>query len=68
MEDQGTGPSRTMLRHMEERVEIQDNQYGFTKGNSCLADLLAVYVDVTASLNKGRATDAIYVDFSRPLI
>lgn len=55
------------LRHMEEREVIQDNRHGFTKGNSCLANLLAICVDITASVVKGRATDEIYMDFSRPL-
>jgi len=30
-----------MLRHMEARVEIWENHNGFTKGRSCLTNLVA---------------------------
>ena len=30
-----------MLRHMEGREEIQENQNGFTKNKSCLTNLVA---------------------------
>jgi len=29
------------LEHMEDRDGIQDSQHGFTKGKSCLSDLVA---------------------------
>jgi len=32
-----------VLRHTEEREVIQDNQYGFTKGRSCLTNSAAFY-------------------------
>lgn len=54
-----------MIDHMRNERVILDSQHGFTRGRSCLTSLVVFYDGVTALVNKGKATDVIYLDLSK---
>ena len=42
---------------------IGKSQHSFTKGKSCLTNLIAFYSKVTSSAEVGRVVDMVYLDF-----
>ncbi|KAK4816593.1 hypothetical protein QYF61_018641 [Mycteria americana] len=52
-----------MSKHMEDREVIRHGHHCTTKGKLCLTNLVVFYDGVTASVDKRKAMDIIYLDF-----
>ncbi|CAM4394956.1 unnamed protein product [Caretta caretta] len=55
----------SILKHLHERKVIRNSQHGFTKGRSCLTNLIAFYDEITGSVDERKAVDVLFLDFSK---
>ncbi|CAM4578502.1 unnamed protein product [Caretta caretta] len=55
----------SILKHLEERKVIRNSQRGFTKGKSCLTNLIDFYDEITGCVDEGKAVDVFFLDFSK---
>ncbi|CAM4602750.1 unnamed protein product [Lepidochelys olivacea] len=55
----------SILKHLDERKVIRNSQHGFTKGKSCLTNLISFYDEITGSVDEGKAVDVLFLDFSK---
>lgn len=60
-------PEKLLLRAIENKEAIGDRQHGFTRGRSCLTNLVPFYDGVAALVGRERATDIIYLDSCKAL-
>ncbi|GAB0180651.1 mitochondrial enolase superfamily member 1 [Grus japonensis] len=49
---------------MKDKKTIRNSQYSFTKGKSCLTNLINFYDEITGLVEVGRAVDIFHLDFS----
>ena len=54
-----------LLEHIYGNQIMNDSQHGFTKGRSCLTNLLDFFETVYEKLDRDRAVDIIYLDFAK---
>ena len=54
-----------ITRHMQDNRGIRPSQHEFTKGRSCLTNLISFYDLVARLVDEGKAVDVVYLDFSK---
>jgi len=54
-----------IIKQVEEKKVTRSSQHGFTKGKSCLTNLIAFYDGMTGWVDERRAVDVVYLDFSK---
>ena len=57
--------ARAIRKHLDKHKLIRHSQHGFSKGKSCLTNLLSFYRKVFETLDSGDRYDIIFVDFSK---
>ena len=57
--------ARTIRKHLDNHKLIKHSQHGFSKGKSCLTNLLSFYRKVFETLDSGDRYDIIFLDFSK---
>ena len=55
----------SIMQHFETYCILSDNQHGFRRGHSCETQLLEFVEELTTSLEGGRQTDIIILDFAK---
>jgi len=54
-----------IVTHLDQYQLIESSQHGFSRGRSCLSNLLDFFEVVTRDLDEGKNVDLIYLDFSK---
>ena len=56
---------KEITRHVWDNRGIRPSQHEFSKGRSCLTNLISFYDLVTHLVDEGKAVDVVYLDFSK---
>src|SRR6218665_2529898 len=54
-----------VVEHLNEYNVIKGSQHGFTRGRSCLTNLLELFEEVYERIDEGKPVDVIYLDFAK---
>ena len=54
-----------IVEHLNEHNIIKGSQHGFTRGRSCLTNLLEFFEEVYERIDEGKPVDVIYLDFAK---
>jgi len=54
-----------LTKHVKDNQGFRPSQHVFMKGRSCLTNLISFYDQVTRLVDKGKAVNVIYLDFSK---
>ena len=54
-----------IVEHLAKHHLIRNTQHGFTRGRSCLTNLLEYLEVLTKLMDTGRAVDIVYLDFAK---
>ena len=57
--------ARAIRKHLDDHSLIKNSQHGFTKGKSCLTNLLSFYRKVFETMDSGDRYDIVFLDFSK---
>ena len=52
-------------KHFDTYDLINDSQHGFSKGKSCLTNLLVFIEDISRMLDEGKDVDIVYLDYAK---
>jgi len=56
-----------IIKQVKEKKIIRSSEHGFTKGKSCLTNLIVFYDGMTGWVDEGRAVCVVHLDFSKVL-
>ena len=57
--------AKEIRQHLETHMLIRHSQHGFSKGKSCITNLLSFYRKVFETIDRGERYDIVFLDFSK---
>ena len=51
--------------HVDNHWALSEKQHGFSKGKSCLTNLLETFEEITGNLDRGNGVDIVFLDYQK---